>query len=80
MRGGSANFALGIKMTKRYQIRTSDDKQYKDVIKLIRDKVPIYVLSEKRRMISTAEIPPTILQDIKDRGATVVQDFKFDPE
>jgi len=65
----------------RYKIKAPDEKAYGKIQDRLRDKnVEIFLTSEKRLMISTGDIPSNVLSDIKEQGATVTTDFKYDLE
>lgn len=62
----------------RYKIKTSSEKAYRDVCDRLRAKnIEIFVASEKRGIISTGNIPATVLSDIKHRGARVSADYQY---
>ena len=65
-------------MVIRYKIKTPTEKTYRDVYDRLRAKhVQIFVESEKRRMLSTGNIPSNVLTDIRHRGATVSVDPQY---
>lgn len=68
-------------MAKRYKIRAPSEKAYRDVCATLRaENVPVFVASEKRRVISTGSIPAKVITDIKERGATVSADQQYSME
>jgi hypothetical protein len=67
-------------MTERYKVRVPSDELYRKVLLLLEQRVPVFVASEKRRMLSTGEIPNPILNRIRELGATVTPDFKYDSD
>ena len=68
-------------MSLRYKIKAPSDKAYREVRETLRAKnVHVFVASEKRRMLSTGNIPAKLLDDIKERGATVTADQHYDME
>ncbi len=68
-------------MTVRYKIKSPSDETYREVQETLRARnVQVFVASEKRRMISAGNIPAKLLDDIKERGATVTLDQQYDME
>ena len=67
-------------MTERYKVRAPSDELYRQVFLLLVERVPVFVASEKRRVLSTGEIPNTILDRIRELGATVTPDFQYDAD
>lgn len=67
-------------MEKRYKIKAPDPQRYEDVRRLVESRVPVLVESEKRRMLSTGELPPDLLEEVKRRGCEVVPDVQYQPE
>jgi hypothetical protein len=67
-------------MTERYKVRVPSDELYRKVLILLEQRVPVFVASEKRRMLSTGEIPNSILDRIRELGATVTPEFQYDPD
>lgn len=68
-------------MPRRYKVRTQSGKAYREVYATLRaENVPVFVASEKRRVISTGSIPAKVLSHIKENGATVSDDQQYAPE
>lgn len=67
-------------MTERYKVRAPSDELYREVLLLLDQQVPVFVASEKRRMVSTGEIPNTIMTRIRELGATVTPDFQYESD
>ena len=67
-------------MSVRYKVRAPSERLYHELLNLLAASVPVFVASEKRRVLSTGEIPNKILNNIKEMGATVTRDFQYDPE
>ena len=68
-------------MPRRYKVRTPSDKAYREVYAALRaENVPVFVASEKRRVISTGSIPAKVLSNIRERGATISDDQQYAPE
>ena len=67
-------------MTERYKVKTPSDELYRKVLLILEQRVPVFVASEKRRMLSTGEIPNQILVRIRELGATVTPDFQYDSD
>lgn len=67
-------------MTERYKVRAPSDELYRQVFLLLDQHVPVFVASEKRRVLSTGEIPNSILNRIRELGATVTPEFQYDQD
>jgi hypothetical protein len=67
-------------MANRYKIKAPDAQQYKEVRQLVEARVPILVESEKRRMLSTGELPSDLLAEIRSRGCEVTPDVQYELE
>ena len=64
----------------RYKIKAPSQASYDEVRSLLKHQVEIFVTSDRRRMISTGEIPRPILKNLKELGATVTEDPQFELE
>lgn len=65
----------------QYKIRTPSEKTYREVYSTLRaENVQIFVASEKRRVMSSGNIPAKIRSHIKERGATITDDQQYDME
>lgn len=67
-------------MSERYKVRAPSDELYQKVLCLLEERVPVFVASEKRRLLSTGEIPTTILNTLRELGATVTPDFQYESD
>ncbi|MDQ3908291.1 MAG: hypothetical protein M3268_08085 [Acidobacteriota bacterium] len=67
-------------MAKRYKIRAPDPQRYEEVRRLVESRVPVLVESEKRRMLSTGELPPDLVEEVKRRGCEVVPDVQYEAD
>jgi hypothetical protein len=54
----------------RYKVTTTTDSMLDDVQQRLASRVTIYVVSEKRRTLSTDDIPIDLLKELTARGAT----------
>lgn len=64
----------------RYKVRAPDSSTYHEVLEILHGRVPIFVASEKRHLLSTGELPADCLEKIKAKGAQVQPEFQFDLE
>jgi hypothetical protein len=64
----------------RYRVKAVNDESFNQVCSLLRNRVKIFVASDKRRVLSTGEIPRRLLRNLKEMGATVTTDFQYDQE
>jgi hypothetical protein len=68
-------------MPRRYKVRTPSDKVYREIYAALQaENVPVFVASEKRRVISTGSIPAKLLSNIRECGATVSDDQQYAAE
>lgn len=68
-------------MSRRYKVKAPSEKAYREVYAALQaEKVPVFVASEKRRVISTGSIPAKVLSHIREHGATVSDDQQYAPE
>jgi len=64
----------------RYKVKAKDDLAYRDILSALEGRVPIFVASEKRRLLSTGDLPDDCRQEIVSRGGQVSLDFQYDPD
>ncbi len=64
----------------RYKIKAPDLASYHDLLLLLTERVPIYVASEKRRFLSTGELPGDVRDEVASRGGEVTLEFQYEPE
>jgi hypothetical protein len=67
-------------MANRYKIKAPDPQRYEEARRLVASRVPVFVESEKRRMLSTGELPADLLEELKSKGCEVVRDVQYEPE
>jgi hypothetical protein len=64
----------------RYKIRAQNIDNLRQIQEILKDHVEIHVISERRLMISTGDIPGEIQDRVVGTGAEITQDFKYDLE
>jgi hypothetical protein len=64
----------------RYKVQAPDDSTYREVVNLLSGRVHVFVASEKRRFLSTGDLPEDCLAEIAAKGAEVQPDIRYDME
>lgn len=64
----------------RYKIKAPDLPAYREILDLLNGRVPIFVASEKRHLLSTGDLPKDCLEEISARGAEVNPEIPYDLE
>lgn len=64
----------------RYKVKARDDFAYRDILSVLEGRVPIFVASEKRRLLSTGDLSDDCRQEIVSRGGQVSLDSQYDPD
>lgn len=64
----------------RYKVKAHDAAAYRHILGVLQGRVPIYVASEKRHMLSVGSLPDDCREAILARGGEVVPDFQYDLE
>lgn len=64
----------------RYKVKTPNATVLRDVIGELEGKVPIFIVSEKRCLLSTGDLSNHLIQDIQSRGAEVTPDYQYEPD
>ena len=63
----------------RYKVKAQDGSSYREILSALAGRVPIYVASEKRRLLSTGDLPEDCRKEIAARGGQVSSDFQYAP-
>lgn len=53
---------------------------YQDILEILKGRVPVFVASERRRLLSIGELPEECLREITAKGAEVTPDLQYDLE
>lgn len=64
----------------RYKVRAPNPSSYQEILHLLSGRVPIFVASEKRQILSTGDLPEDCLQEIAAKGGQVKPDVQYDLE
>lgn len=64
----------------RYKVKAPDLPAYREILDLLNGRVPIFVASEKRHLLSTGDLPKDCLEEISARGAEVKPETQYDLE
>jgi hypothetical protein len=65
----------------RYKVRTPDLSAFRDVLAFLSGrKVPVFVASEKRRLLSIGDLPDADRREITAKGAEVTPELQYDLE
>lgn len=64
----------------RYKIKTPNRRVFERVSDLARANTRVYVVSEKRLMLATDELPANIIEQMKEQGAVISEDRRYVPE
>jgi hypothetical protein len=65
----------------RYKVKTPDLPAYREVLEFLSGRrVPVFVASEKRRLLSIGDLPDDDRREIAAKGAEVTPDFQYDLE
>lgn len=64
----------------RYKVKAPDLPAYREILDLLNGRVPIFVASEKRHLLSTGDLPKDCLEEISARGAEVKPEIQYDLE
>lgn len=65
----------------RYRVKAPDLPAYRDVLEFLSGRrVPVFVASEKRHLLSVGDLPDEDRREIAAKGAEVTPDFQYDLE
>jgi len=64
----------------RYKIKAPDLPAYREILAFLEGKVPIFVVSEKRHLLSTGDLPEDCRKEIAARGGEVKPEVQYDLE
>lgn len=64
----------------RYKVSAPDAMIYREVVALLSGRVHVFAASEKRRFLSTGDLPEDCLAEIAAKGAEVQPDIRYDME
>lgn len=64
----------------RYKIKAQNMDNLKQVQEILQDQVDIHVISERRLMIATGDLPGEIKDRVLGTGAEITQDLQYDLE
>lgn len=64
----------------RYKVKAQDAAAYRDILNALQGRVPIYVASEKRHMLSVGPLPDDCRKAVLARGGEVMPDSQYDLE
>jgi len=64
----------------RYKVKAPDLPAYREILEILDGRVPIFVASEKRHLLSTGDLPKDCLEEISARGAEVRPEIQYDLE
>jgi len=65
----------------RYRVKAPDLPAYRDLLELLNGRrVPVFVASEKRRLLSVGDLPDEARMEIASKGAEITPDFQYDLE
>lgn len=67
-------------MATRYKIRAPDAETYEEMRRRVEARVRVFVASEKRRTLSTEELPRDLLEEVRRRGCEVTPEIQYDLE
>lgn len=62
----------------RYRIKVQEGASFEDVLKVARSATEVFVTSEKRRTLSTGDIPEEIKGRLETMGARVTPEFRYE--
>ena len=63
----------------RYKVQASDDSTFGELRKYLEQNAELYVVSPRRRMLSTGELSKSAMDEIRGRGGEVFEDRQYDP-
>ena len=64
----------------RYKVQAPDLAVYHNLVEILSGRVPILVASEKRRFLSTDDLPEDVRRRLEAEGAQITRDFQYDAE
>lgn len=64
----------------RYKIRAHNIDNLRQIQEILKDQVDIHVISERRLMIATGDLPGDIKDRVLGTGAEITQDLQYDLE
>lgn len=63
----------------RYKVRASDDADYQGLLSFLKSRAELFVLSPRRRMLSTGDLSKEMRDEIRARGGKVEEDTQYRP-
>ena len=64
----------------RQKILIPEREDFKQVVREINQSTSIHLQSERRRFITTEDLPEEIHADLKERGMVIIPDERYDIE
>lgn len=64
----------------RYKIKLPTDEAFREALGVVEGRVPLFVLSEKRRTLSVGELPPEIRRRLRELGGDVNVEERYELE
>ena len=62
----------------RYKIRTPSKAAFEKILSLLRGQTKVSVASDKRRILSTDDMPPEAREAIAAEGAEITEERQYD--
>ena len=63
----------------RYKVRASDDADYQGLLSFLKNRAELFVLSPRRRILSTGDLSKEMRDEIHARGGKVEEDTQYHP-
>lgn len=64
----------------RFRVKFPTAESYRQGLELVRGRVPLFVASEKRYVLSVGELPSDVREEVHSLGASVTLEARYDLE
>lgn len=62
----------------RYKVKAPNEAVFETVKKRLAEKIPIFVESKKRLMLSVGDLPEAVISELEEEGSRVTVDHQYE--